>query len=111
MSPLRADHRIANHLAMLGGLFRMQANRLRRRSEPLSGDDVGTILDGLSAKVDAVSLLHRRLARAEAAARQPLGGYLRDLLGKIAEALATEGAVEIEISADVDCSVTAKQAL
>src|SRR5450631_1234600 len=96
---------------MLVGLFRMQADRLRRRAGPLSGDDAGTILDGLSAKVEAVSLLHRRLARAETESRHRLGDYLRDLLGKIADALATDDIVEIEISADVDCTVTGSQAL
>ena len=60
-----ADHRIANHLTLVNGICRIQASALRRRSEPLSAAEASAIVDGIGAKVEAVSLLHRRLARRE----------------------------------------------
>lgn len=104
-----ADHRIANHLTMVNGICRIQASALRRRRVPLTGAEAGAILDGIGAKVQAISLLHRRLARAEANSALPLGQYLRDLLTGITEALADGTLVEFEILGSRDCVVDAKR--
>jgi two-component sensor histidine kinase len=104
-----ADHRIANHLTMVNGICRIQASALRRRREPLTGAEAGAILDGIGAKVQAISLLHRRLARAEAESAVPLCQYLRELLTGITEALADGTLVEFEVIGDRDCVVDSKR--
>nr|QQZ49959.1 hypothetical protein JKL49_25250 [Phenylobacterium glaciei] len=51
---VEADHRIANHLAMLGGYVRLKA-------AGVSGEG-RLLLETIGAQVDAVSRLHRALA-------------------------------------------------
>ena len=100
-----ADHRIANHLTVIKGIVWTQANALRWRREPLSGAEAGAILDGLGAKVEAISLLHRHLAHAEIGGKRSLGDYLRELLDGIGDALADGDVVEFEFAGDSDCAL------
>lgn len=57
-----ADHRIANHLAMLAGLAQLETTKLRQGPDAYSRDDVAQILEGLRAQVFATAELHRALA-------------------------------------------------
>lgn len=56
-----ADHRIANHLAMLAGHVRLEASKLRQGPESCSRDEVNLILERLRAQVLAIADLHRAL--------------------------------------------------
>jgi two-component sensor histidine kinase len=104
-----ADHRIANHLTLVNGICRIQASALRRRSEPLSAAEASAIIDSIGAKVEAVSLLHRRLARSENNGALPVGDYLRELLTGITDALADGSVVEFQLLGETDCLVDAGQ--
>lgn len=57
-----ADHRIANHLAMLAGYVLLEATRLRDGPEGYSRDEVKLILERLRAQVLLTADLHRALA-------------------------------------------------
>lgn len=102
-----ANHRIANHLAMIHSLCRTQAKSLRQRSKPLTGVEAGEVLDALGAKLEAISLLHRRLATAGAETMHPLGEYLGEVVGRVGDALTSDDVITFE-RAEKDCTVSAR---
>lgn len=57
-----ADHRIANHLAMLASLTQLETTKLRQGPEAYSREDVAQILERLRTQVRATADLHRALA-------------------------------------------------
>ena len=78
-----ADHRIANNLAMLAGLIRLQAGAVVRGKLPLTRVEVAKLLAELGTKVDTVANLHRALA-ITGTGRIKIAGYLRELCETIA---------------------------
>ena len=54
-----ANHRIANSLALLTGLVRLQASSARKNGAPLSSAEVCHMLDGVAARISTISQLHR----------------------------------------------------
>lgn len=59
---VEADHRIANHLAMLRSYLHLKEGELARQRGEVSRESVGLILASLDAQIVAVSQLHRALA-------------------------------------------------
>ena len=57
-----ADHRIANHLALLNSYVRLQAADLTRQGAAPSRDSVRLLLTGVGVQIDSVARLHRSLA-------------------------------------------------
>lgn len=75
-----AHHRIANSLALLAGLVRLQASRADGRAPPgQPPPDLRYLLDGIAARLAAVGRLHRLLSRMPQEGRLPLRPYLRDI--------------------------------
>lgn len=58
-----ADHRIANSLALLGGLVRLQASTVGRKHKSYSSAEVHMRLDGIAARISTVEQVHHRLAK------------------------------------------------
>ena len=57
-----ANHRIANHLAMLAALMRLQARGIGRTHIALSAKDVERLLEDFAGRLDTVGEIHRLLA-------------------------------------------------
>lgn len=57
-----ADHRIANHLALLTSYVRLKSGDLARQATEPSRASVQLLLDGLGVQLEAVARLHRALA-------------------------------------------------
>ena len=78
-----ANHRIANSLALLTGLVRMQASSTRKNGVSYSSAEVCLLLDGVAARISTISQLHRILSR------RPADGVinLQPQLVEVAEAL------------------------
>lgn len=74
-----ADHRIANHLAMLGGYLRLKSHDLLDRPGEPTKADVRLLLESVEAQIGAVARLHRSLATTDVDATVDLGDHLRDL--------------------------------
>lgn len=81
-----ADHRIANHLALLAGLVRLRAAQLAERPADLPTSDAQALLGGILAQIDSVSRLHRSLG-AETSAATTLSGHLGDVCTSLRLAL------------------------
>jgi two-component sensor histidine kinase len=78
-----ANHRIANSLALLAGLVRMQGASVKKKIKHYSAADVCHLLDGVAARIATISQIHRILSRGH------LDGVvnLRPHLEEITEAL------------------------
>lgn len=70
------DHRVKNNLNMIGSLIRLQAREI--------GDPaIGARLDAMLERVDALSMVHRKLYQAEDLTRFDVGGFARELAGDV----------------------------
>jgi two-component sensor histidine kinase len=56
------DHRVANSLAVVSGLLRLQASKVARGGATFSADEVAEQLAKAGARIEIVAGLHRRLA-------------------------------------------------
>jgi len=59
-----ADHRIANNLASLSGVIRLQHNAISKSRRTFTTDQVCMLLDDIVARIEVTAKLHRSLARA-----------------------------------------------
>jgi two-component sensor histidine kinase len=57
-----ADHRIANHLAMLAGYVRLKGAGIVQRDQPPDANDVQNLIRMIVAQIDTISNLHRILS-------------------------------------------------
>ena len=98
---VEADHRIANHLAMLSSYVRLKA----------AGVDGETrlLLETIGAQVDAVGRLHRALAAHGQHGAVDLSEHLRTICAPFAAGLS--GAVKLIQDIPVACPVRAEQVL
>jgi two-component sensor histidine kinase len=94
-----ADHRVANNLAMLTGLIRLQAAEARRGKSPLGPAEVSALLEERGAKVETVARLHRTLAAAGKSGIK-IGDYVREICATVASLSA---AARTSVSATYDC--------
>lgn len=80
---VESNHRIANHLAMLGSYVSLRRQEFSRLTSGQDGPDVLLLLDAIGAQVAAVSAMHRMLTTSESVTSGDLGAHL----GRICEAL------------------------
>ena len=98
---VEADHRIANHLAMLSGYVRLKASGV-------SGE-ARLLLENVGAQVDAVGRLHRALATHGHHGSVDLSEHLRAICAPFASGLG--GAVKLIQDIPAPCPVRADQVL
>ena len=84
---VEADHRIANHLSILSGLLHLQAEQIRKKSEPMTGEQVGLVLKEFGTRVDTLSKLHRLLANRPDGAPVDVSDYLREVATSVVSCL------------------------
>jgi hypothetical protein len=75
-----ANHRIANHLAVLAALMRLQAKGVGRTQIALSARDVQQLLEEFSGRLETVGEIHRLLAHRSNGAPVDVAGYLETRL-------------------------------
>lgn len=98
-----ANHRIANHLALLSCYVRLKGKHLIRRAPQAGADDIAFFLKSVDVQIAAVSELHRLLS-------SDAGGSLNDLgqrMKRVCQLLASgvSGEVVIAGSFDSDCTL------
>jgi two-component sensor histidine kinase len=74
-----AAHRIANHLAMLAALMRLQARSIGRTQIALSARDVRRLLEDFAGRLDIVGEIHRLLALRPSGAPVDVANYLETI--------------------------------
>jgi len=106
---VEADHRIANHLALLATHLRLQAREFARQTEPMTREAASLLFAHLDGQISAVARLHRRLSGAEARACVDLASELHAICAPFQAGLS--GGVVIVEDLDDDCTVTSRQLL
>ena len=105
-----ADHRIANNLGLITSLLRMRAHAITQRAGKIDRAEVGTLLEDMAARIEAVARLHRMLSHPYHHTAIDLGGYLRELCGSLTGSIGLERQVIFDHATDA-CSVTPDQVL
>lgn len=104
-----ADHRIANHLALLEGFVRLKAaEAVLRPIDSGGGPDVQLFLENIRAQIGAVARLHRSLA-ADGQVSPDLGEHLRSICTPLAITLC--GRIELVQDFPPGCFVRPDQVL
>jgi two-component sensor histidine kinase len=83
-----ADHRIANSLALLSGLVRLQAGAVGRKNKSYSSAEVHLMLDGVAARISTVAQVHHRLAKLPEGVIA-FGPHLREICDGLTAAFST----------------------
>jgi two-component sensor histidine kinase len=100
-----ANHRIANSLTLLVSMVRMQAVSVKKKQATLTHDEVRLLLDGIAARINTISQLHRILSRAGEDGIISLKPHLHEVTDALVAALASpEQSVRAEHTGD-DCMV------
>lgn len=105
-----ADHRIANNLASLSGVIRLQRSAISKSGKSYTADQVCVVLDDICARIEVTAKLHKSLARAGKGNGVNLGDFLKE----IAEMIGTLGpAGNIDLTVDSSCNdcIDARHAL
>lgn len=84
-----ANHRIANSLTLLVSMVRMQASAVTRRPDPPSPADVRLLLDGIAARINTISQLHRLLSHTPYEGATDLVPHLKEVTDALVAALAS----------------------
>jgi two-component sensor histidine kinase len=104
-----ANHRIANSLTLLVGMVRMQAASVKKHADAYSNAEVRHLLDGIAARINTISQLHRILSQAGSDGAISLRPHLHDVTDALVAALSSpEQAVRI-VHTGGDCMVQMRQ--
>jgi two-component sensor histidine kinase len=104
-----ANHRIANSLTLLVAMVRMQAVSLKKKQEVLSNAEVRMLLDGIAARINTISQLHRILSYTAADGVISLKPHLREVTDALTAALSSpEQSVQV-MHTGGDCMVMMRQ--
>lgn len=87
-----AHHRIANNLALIASLIRIQAKELAAWDRALGVDEVQLVLAEVGARIDTVGRLHTLLSDASPDKSLDLGGYLGEIAVSAIESMGDESA-------------------
>jgi two-component sensor histidine kinase len=82
-----ANHRIANSLTLLVSMVRMQSVAVKKKQELMTSADVRLMLDGIAARINTISQLHRILSRVGADGVISLRPHLEEVTTALVAAL------------------------
>ena len=106
-----ADHRIANNLASLSGVIRLQRNAFSKSGKTLTTDQVCALLDEISARIEVMAKLHKSLALTfNGGNGVNLGDFLREISEMIG-ALGPKGKMDLTADLSSDACVDPRHAL
>ena len=105
-----ADHRIANNLASLSGVIRLQRNAISRSRRSFTTEQVCMLLDDISARIEVTAKLHKALARAVNGKAVNLGNFLQDISQMIGT-LNSKAKMELTVDHSCDATIDPRHAL
>jgi two-component sensor histidine kinase len=102
--PAEADHRIANNLASLNGVIRLQRNAISKAGNSFSAEQVCSLLDDVRARIEVTAKLHHSLARTATGNGVNLGAFLREISEMIAT-LGPDGHMELRVAGSCEAHI------
>lgn len=106
---LEADHRIANHLAMLSSYVGLKQKELSQIEVSATSGPVQLASDGIKTLINAISRLHRALSTSTHGAGVNLSEYIRHVCAPLQSGLS--GTIELTENLHTDCRVRSDQIL
>ncbi len=100
-----ANHRIANSLTLLVSMVRMQSVSVKKKQQVLTNADVRLLLDGIAARINTISQLHRILSRAGADGVISLQPHLEEVTAALVAALSSPEQQVRAMHSGGDCMV------
>jgi two-component sensor histidine kinase len=100
-----AHHRIANNLALLVSMVRMQSVSVKKKAETYSSAEVRQLLDGIAARINTISQLHRILSRCDTDGVISLKPHLHDMTDAMVAVLSLPEQQVRVVHAGGDCLV------
>ena len=85
-----SDHRIANHLALLSGYFRLKSAELTRRTTVPDATDIALLLAAVGVQINAIAHLHRLLCVDETRGSADLTDHLRKICAALRSAVSRD---------------------
>jgi len=104
-----ANHRIANSLALLVGMVRMQSVSMQKKPAAYSEVEVRHLLNGIAARINTIGQLHRILSRSSGESVICLKPHLHDVTDALVAALASEQQQVRVVHSGGDCLVMMRQ--
>jgi two-component sensor histidine kinase len=105
-----ADHRIANNLASLSGVIRLQRNAISKRGKGHTAEQVCTLLDDIRARIEVMAKLHKSLALGINRNGVNLGDFLQEI-SELIGTLGPEGEMDLTVDNSCDGYIDPRQAL
>ena len=105
-----ADHRIANNLASLSGVVRLQRNAVSKGGKDLTAVQVCTVLDDIRARIEVMAKLHKSLAVSANGNGVNLGDFLQEI-SELIGTLGPEGNMGLTVDHSCDGHIDPRQAL
>ncbi len=104
-------NRIANHLAMLAALGRLQAKGVGRTPMALSGNDLQRLLEDFAGRLETVAEIHRLLAHRPGRAPADVADYLERIARGLVLSLAANGQTTIHCQFPMRLVLPSEQAV
>ncbi len=105
-----ADHRIANNLASLSGVIRLQRNAISKSGRTFTTEQVCMLLDDIDARIEVTAKLHKSLARAVKGNGINLGDFLEEI-SEMISTLSPEGRMDLTVDNSCDGYIDPRHAL
>ena len=105
-----ADHRIANNLASLSGVIRLQRNSISKSGRTFTTEQVCMLLDDIDARIEVTAKLHKSLARAVKGNGVNLGDFLEEI-SEMISTLSPEGRMDLTVDNSCDGYIDPRHAL
>ena len=105
-----ADHRIANNLASLSGVIRLQRNAISRSRRSFTTEQVCMLLDDISARIEVMAKLHKSLALSANGNGVNLGDFLQEI-SELIGTLGPEGRMDLTVDNACDGYINPRHAL
>jgi two-component sensor histidine kinase len=105
-----ADHRIANNLASLSGVLRLQRNAISRSGKNLTTEQVCMLLDDVSARIEVMAKLHKSLALSANSNGVNLGDFLEEI-SELIGTLGPDGRMDLTVENSCDGYIDPRHAL
>lgn len=102
---VEANHRIANSLALLAGLVRMQGASAKKKVGSYSSAEVCHLLDGVAARISTISQVHRILSHGHADGVVNMQPHLKEITDALATALSSSEQQVRVVHSGGDCLV------
>jgi two-component sensor histidine kinase len=106
-----ANHRIANHLAILGGLLRREGINISRKHQTMTGQEVRLVLEDSAARLETVARVHRQLSNGKKAGSIEVDAYLRGIAEDVVASLSFAGEITLHCECRASCDLSAEKAV